>query len=82
MRQPVVRNVAKYANPIGFITVALTLKILPPGFPKIFVSPKVTEAGSVSSPRSRVVAPMPSVPNLAGLNRLTRCIIADADGAI
>ena len=66
----------------GSITVAPTLQALPLGFPKILVSTKVTQAGAAPFAGNRDVTLMPSVADLAGLNRLTRRILANAAGAI
>jgi uncharacterized protein (UPF0261 family) len=66
----------------GSITVSPTLQALPLGFPKILVSTKVTQAGAAPFAGSRDVTLVPSVADLAGLNRLTRHILANAAGAI
>jgi uncharacterized protein (UPF0261 family) len=66
----------------GSITAAPTLQALPLGFPKILISTKVTQAGAAPFAGSRDVTLMPSVADLAGLNRLTRRILANAAGAI
>jgi uncharacterized protein (UPF0261 family) len=66
----------------GSITVAATLQALPLGFPKILVSTKVTQAGAAPFAGSRDVTLMPSVADIAGLNRVTRRILANAAGAI
>jgi uncharacterized protein (UPF0261 family) len=66
----------------GSITVSSTLQALPLGFPKILVSTKVTQAGAAPFAGSRDVTLVPSVADLAGLNRLTRHILANAAGAI
>jgi len=66
----------------GSITIAPTLQALPLGFPKMLVSTKVTQAGAAPFAGKRDVTLMPSVADLAGLNRLTRQILANAAGAI
>jgi uncharacterized protein (UPF0261 family) len=66
----------------GSINVAPTLQALPLGFPKMLVSTKVTQAGAAPFAGNRDVMLMPSVADLAGLNRLTRHILANAAGAI
>ena len=66
----------------GSINTAPTLQALPLGFPKILVSTKVTQAGAAPFAGSRDVTLIPSVADLAGLNHLTRRILANAAGAI
>ena len=66
----------------GSINVAPTLKSLPLGFPKLLISTKVTQAGAAPYAGSRDVTLMPSVADIAGLNRLTRRILANGAGAI
>ena len=66
----------------GSSNVAPTLKSLPLGFPKILISTKVTQAGAAPFAGNRDVVLVPSVADLAGLNRLTRRILANAAGAV
>ncbi|MBW1692123.1 MAG: Tm-1-like ATP-binding domain-containing protein [Deltaproteobacteria bacterium] len=66
----------------GSIIVAPTLKSLPFGFPKLLVSTKVTQAGARPFVGSKDVLILPPVADLAGINRLTRTILANAAGAI
>jgi uncharacterized protein (UPF0261 family) len=66
----------------GSIIVAPTLKALEFGFPKLLVSTKVTQAGARPYAGSKDVLIMPSVADLAGLNRLTRSVLTNAAGAI
>lgn len=67
---------------VGSMITAPALQALPLGFPKILVSTKVTQAGAAPYAGSRDVTLMPSVADLAGLNRLTRQVLANATGAI
>ncbi len=66
----------------GSIIVAPTLKSLRFGFPKLLVSTKVTQAGVRPYAGSKDVLIMPSVADLAGINRLTRSVLTQAAGAI
>jgi len=66
----------------GSIIVAPTLKALPLGFPKLLVSTKVTQAGIRPYVGPKDVAVLPPVADLAGINRLTSRILANAAGAI
>ncbi len=66
----------------GSIIVAPTLKDLGFGFPKLLVSTKVTQAGVRPYTGSKDVLIMPSVADLAGINRLTRSVLTNAAGAI
>ena len=67
---------------VGSMITAPALQALPLGFPKILVSTKVTQAGAAPYAGSRDVTLMPSVADLAGLNRLTRKVLANAAGAV
>jgi len=66
----------------GSIIVAPALKSLPLGFPKLLVSTKVTQAGIRPYVGTKDVLILPSVADLAGINRLTRRILTNAAGAI
>ena len=66
----------------GSMTSAPALQALPIGFPKILISTKVTQAGAAPYAGTRDVTIMPSVADIAGLNRLTRQVLANAAGAI
>ena len=66
----------------GSIIVAPTLKALGFGFPKLLVSTKVTQAGARPYAGSKDVLIMPSVADLAGINRLTKSVLTNAAGAI
>jgi len=59
-----------------------TLKALPIGFPKILVSTKVTQAGLWPYIGPKDVVVIPPVADLAGLNRLTKIILANAASAM
>ncbi|MFZ7111760.1 MAG: Tm-1-like ATP-binding domain-containing protein, partial [Desulfatiglandales bacterium] len=58
------------------------LKTLPVGFPKALVSTKAVQAGIKGFTGSKDVAIIPSVCDIAGLNRITRKILANAVGAV
>jgi uncharacterized protein (UPF0261 family) len=66
----------------GSTMIAPTLKSLPLGFPKLLVSTKVSQAGIRPYVGSKDVLVMPPVADLAGLNRLTRKVLANAAGAM
>lgn len=66
----------------GSVIVAPTLKSLRIGFPKLLVSTKVSQAGIRPFAGSKDVLIMPSVADLAGINRITRSILTNAAGAI
>jgi len=66
----------------GSSMVAPTLKALPIGFPKILISTKVTQAGLWPYIGPKDVVVIPPVADLAGLNRLTRSILANAASAM
>lgn len=66
----------------GSTIVAPTLKSLHLGFPKLLLSTKVTQAGPRPYIGSKDVVIVPPVADLAGINRLTRQILANAAGAM
>jgi uncharacterized protein (UPF0261 family) len=66
----------------GSAMIAPTLKALPLGFPKLLISTKVTQAGIRPYVGAKDVLVMPPVADLAGLNRLTRKVLANAAGAM
>jgi len=66
----------------GSTIVASTLKSLRVGFPKLLVSTKVAQAGIGSYVGFKDVMVLPTVADLAGINRLTRKVLANAVGAI
>lgn len=58
------------------------LKQLPVGFPKILVSTKAVQAGIKGFTGTKDVVIIPSVCDIAGLNRITRKVLKNAVGAI
>ena len=58
------------------------LKRLPVGFPKVLVSTKAVQAGIKGFTGPKDVAIIPSVCDIAGLNRITRKILSNAVGAV
>jgi uncharacterized protein (UPF0261 family) len=58
------------------------LKKLPVGFPKVLVSTKAVQAGIKGFTGPKDVAIIPSVCDVAGLNRITRKILSNAAGAV
>jgi uncharacterized protein (UPF0261 family) len=66
----------------GSTIVAPTLKSMELGFPKLLVSTKVTQAGARPYIGPKDVLILPPVADLAGINRLTRRILANAAGAM
>lgn len=58
------------------------LKTLPVGFPKALVSTKAVQAGIKGFTGAKDVAIIPSVCDIAGLNRITRKILSNAAGAV
>ncbi len=66
----------------GSTMVAPTLKALPLGFPKLLVSTKASQAGIRPFVGAKDVLVLPSVADLAGLNRLTRQVLTNAAGAM
>ena len=58
------------------------LKQLPVGFPKILVSTKAVQAGIKGFAGTKDVVIIPSVCDIAGLNRITRKVLKNAVGAI
>lgn len=66
----------------GSTMVAPTLKALPLGFPKLLVSTKASQAGIRPFVGSKDVLVLPSVADLAGINRLTRQVLKNAAGAM
>ena len=60
---------------------APALKQLPIGFPKILVSTKAVQAGIRAYVGSRDVVIIPAICDIAGLNRITRKVLANAVGA-
>ncbi|MBU1740016.1 MAG: Tm-1-like ATP-binding domain-containing protein, partial [Proteobacteria bacterium] len=66
----------------GSTMVAPTLKALPLGLPKLLVSTKASQAGIRPFVGSKDVLVLPSVADLAGINRLTRQVLKNAAGAM
>ncbi len=66
----------------GSAMIAPTLKALPLGLPKLLISTKATQAGIRPYVGAKDVLVMPPVADLAGLNRLTRQVLANAAGAM
>ena len=58
------------------------MRQLPVGFPKVLVSTKVAQAGAGAYVGTRDILVLPSVADIAGLNRLTKRILSNAAGAI
>jgi uncharacterized protein (UPF0261 family) len=58
------------------------LQQLPVGFPKVLVSTKAVQAGIQVYAGSKDVVIIPAVSDIAGLNRLTRKVLANAVGCI
>ena len=66
----------------GSVIASLALKSLPFGFPKILVSTKVSQAGIRPFIGIKDIFVLPPVADLAGINRLTKRVLANAAGAI
>jgi uncharacterized protein (UPF0261 family) len=66
----------------GSTIAASALKALPLGFPKLLVSTKAVQAGIRAYVGSKDVMILPSVADLAGINRLTSKVLANAAGAV
>lgn len=58
------------------------MRQLPVGFPKVLVSTKVAQAGAGAYVGTRDILVLPSVADIAGLNRLTKRVLSNAAGAI
>jgi len=66
----------------GSVIASPALKSLPFGFPKILVSTKVSQAGIRPFIGIKDILVLPPVADLAGINRLTKKVLANAAGAI
>ncbi len=66
----------------GSIIASSALKYLPFGFPKLLVSTKVSQAGIRPYTGIKDILVLPPVADLAGINRLTEKVLANAAGAI
>ncbi|MBN1546210.1 MAG: Tm-1-like ATP-binding domain-containing protein [Syntrophaceae bacterium] len=62
----------------GSSMVAEALQILPLGFPKVLVSTKAVQAGILEYVGAKDVVIIPSVCDIAGLNRITKKILSNA----
>ena len=67
---------------MGSQTSAKALQQLPIGFPKVLVSTKAIQAGIQGYAGAKDVVIIPSVCDIAGLNNITRRILAEAVGAV
>ena len=67
---------------VGSNMAAAVMRDLPVGTPKLLVSTKVGQAGAQGYVGTKDIMIMPSVADLAGLNRLTKRILANSAAAI
>lgn len=75
-------GVAAIGGAQGSAMASAGLKQLPVGFPKVLVSTKAVQAGIKGFTGPKDVAIIPSVCDIAGLNRITRKILSNAVGAV
>lgn len=75
-------GVAAIGGAQGSAIASAGLKWLPVGFPKVLVSTKAVQAGIKGFTGPKDVAIIPSVCDIAGLNRITRKILGNAAGAV
>ncbi len=77
----IIDGVIAIGGGMGSQTSAKALQQLPIGFPKILVSTKVIQAGIQGYAGAKDVIIIPSVCDIAGLNSITKRILAEAVGA-
>lgn len=66
----------------GSAMISAGMKQLPVGFPKVLVSTKAVQAGIKGFTGAKDVMIIPSVCDIAGLNRITRSVLKNAVGAV
>ena len=78
----IIGGVIAIGGGMGSQTSAKALQQLPIGFPKILVSTKAVQAGIQGYAGAKDVVIIPSVCDIAGLNSITKRILAEAVGAV
>jgi len=77
------QGVISIGGGMGSVVASTVMRELPVGVPKFMLSSqKIVEAGIREYVRTKDIAVMPSMADIAGLNRLTRKALSDAAGAI